>query len=185
MPKKSMVYTILNSPHHLYLHLFPTISIPNAAYFIYQFRYPQCRLPICRKFYSCPWFLKPLSAVCAVYIYMYIYCYVSCCWIIKEGEEGGEAHTTMSQLNSCFWHYVSREELNFQNGAQTLPSFWKKDPMKSVIPGGTYSYVRGRGSWGSVKGVRGGMRYHKATGVLGFYTILTRSLEGKLSNANC
>ena len=56
-----------------------------------------------------------------------------------------------------------------------LPGFRKMyDPIKSVIPGGTDLYGRGRGSRSLGKGLRG-IRYYRVPGVLGFYIFPTRS----------
>ena len=84
--------------------------------------YPQCRLSICRKFLFLSLVSETPCLQCVQCIYTYIVMWVSAYIFIRKGEEWEEVevHTTMSQLNSCFICFVSREELYFQNGVQTL-----------------------------------------------------------------
>ena len=81
MPIKNTMYTNLDTPHR------SASAFTSNYYYAYPDRceihilvhlYPQCRLPICRKLLSCPWFLRhPVCSFCSVYIYTPCYTNVS------------------------------------------------------------------------------------------------------------
>ena len=131
MPKKSLVITILNTPSHciciyIYFLQWSTRSLLNSS--ISSFIPTVQAAHLQKVVISIHGFSDTLSAVCAVYI---LYTIVMCqCWLIKEGRregrKGGSQYNESAKVLLHVPSYASfKEELTFQNGAQTLPGVRK------------------------------------------------------------